>query len=304
MAATFDVIVPVPLVFDPDVVNIAVNDTVRWTITDITALHNVTNIGGCPYPGFGSPPAMMYFQQYSYTFSTAGVCNYVCTIHAGMAGTVNVGQGTTTTVRPITTTTVIATTTTRPITTTTVRATTTTRPTTTTVRATTTTRPTTTTTTVPDLQDVGIREIRAPKEIVASKTKRMSVEVKLKNNSGTTQTRSLSLTLDGKPISGSPVSVLLSKLQEKTVKFNVKFSESGTKLLRASLSFADANPVNDNETVTVRVKDNSAQRNNNNDNNDRDRNDGRDNNDRDRNDGRDNDDRGRNDGWDGGGRNR
>jgi Zn-dependent metalloprotease len=73
-----------------------------------------------------------------------------------------------------------------------------------------------------------------------------------KDNKGS-QTRSLSLTLNGVPVSGSPVSVTLTKHDEVKVKFDVLFSTAGTATLRASLSPADVNPANDTKTETVKV---------------------------------------------------
>ena len=67
------------------------------------------------------------------------------------------------------------------------------------------------------------------------------------------QTRSLSLTLNGVPVNGSPVSVTLTKHDEVKVKFDVLFGAAGIATLQASLSPADSNPANDTKTETVRV---------------------------------------------------
>jgi len=69
-----------------------------------------------------------------------------------------------------------------------------------------------------------------------------------KKNNKTPQTRSLSLTLNGVPVSGSPVSVTLTNNKEVKVKFDVLFGTPGTATLRASLSPADVNPANDTKT--------------------------------------------------------
>jgi hypothetical protein len=70
----------------------------------------------------------------------------------------------------------------------------------------------------------------------------------------TPQTRSLSLTLNGVPVSGSPVSITLKMGQEVHVKFDVLFAAPGTATLQASLSPHDVNPANDTLTETVIVK--------------------------------------------------
>jgi hypothetical protein len=138
---------------------------------------------------------------------------------------------TTTTITPTTTTT----TTVAATTTTTVAATTTTRPTTTT---------STTTTTVIRLPDVGILSVQAPDGIATGETRK--VEVVIRNFSRTPQTRSLSLTLNGVPVSGSPVSVTVTR--NDTVTFNVLFEKPGIATLRARLSPGDVNRANDTET--------------------------------------------------------
>jgi len=104
---------------------------------------------------------------------------------------------TTTTTVATTTTTVATTTTTRPTTTTTstVATTTTTVATTTTTRPTTTTTTGVTTTTVSTVGDVGIKDIAGPKKADTCKTKKY--EVKVKNNSNTSQTRNVQLFVNG-----------------------------------------------------------------------------------------------------------
>jgi len=70
----------------------------------------------------------------------------------------------------------------------------------------------------------------------------------IKDFSKTPQTRSLSLTLNGVPVSGSPVSITLTNNKAVKVKFNVLFATPGTATLRASLSPHDINPANDTKT--------------------------------------------------------
>jgi hypothetical protein len=98
--------------------------------------------------------------------------------------------------------------------------------------------------TVVRLPDVGILNVTAPDEILAGQTKK--VQVSIRNFSRTPQTRSLSLTLNGVPVSGSPVSVTLTR--NDTVTFNVLFGKSGVGTLRARLSPADVNRANDTKT--------------------------------------------------------
>jgi len=77
------------------------------------------------------------------------------------------------------------------------------------------------------------------------------------NFSKSAQTRSVNLTLNGVPVSGSPVSVSLGKgkkYNEADVTFNVVFGAEGTAVLKATLSPADEKPANDTATVTVKVK--------------------------------------------------
>jgi hypothetical protein len=66
----------------------------------------------------------------------------------------------------------------------------------------------------------------------------------------------VSLTLNGVPVSGSPVSVTLNKGQEINVKFTVTFTTPGNSVLTATLSPSDVNPANDTKTKTVKVKNN------------------------------------------------
>jgi hypothetical protein len=114
--------------------------------------------------------------------------------------------------------------------------------------------PSTTTTTIRGtLPDVGIVEIKgAPKRIDAGKVRK--VEVIVKNYGNSTQTRNVSLFLNGTPV-GPGVSVTLAKGKEQGVKFDVQFNTPGTDALKASLFPGDSNPDNDTKTMTVIVQD-------------------------------------------------
>ena len=70
--------------FNPAVVNVNVGDTVRWTNDDGVA-HNVSGLG------VGTPSGN-FLGTYSATFTQAGSFPYICSLHSGMAGTVNVAQ--------------------------------------------------------------------------------------------------------------------------------------------------------------------------------------------------------------------
>ena len=85
----------------------------------------------------------------------------------------------------------------------------------------------------------------APDGILAGQTKK--VQVSIRNFSRTPQTRSLSLTLNGVSVSGSPVSVTVTR--NDTVTFNVLFEKPGDAVLRARLSPRDVNPANDTDTL-------------------------------------------------------
>jgi hypothetical protein len=80
------------------------------------------------------------------------------------------------------------------------------------------------------------------------------VEVKVKNFSDSTQTRNVSLFLNGVN-TGIGQLITLQKGKEVTVKFNVHFSTPGTSVLEATLFPNDVNPANDTKTMTVKVKD-------------------------------------------------
>ena len=153
---------------------------------------------------------------------------------------------TVTTSTTTTTTTTTSTTTTTTSTTLTTTTTTTTTPTTTT---TTTTAATTTTTVRSTLGDVGITAVDAPKANAGSVSK---VKVKVKNYSNSSQTRNVSLFLNGQN-TGIGMLVTLDAGKEGSVIFNVEFDASGPATLEASLFPGDSNPSNDTEMVTVKV---------------------------------------------------
>jgi hypothetical protein len=92
--------------------------------------------------------------------------------------------------------------------------------------------------------------VNAPGGIDAGETRKVEVVIKdfSKKNNKTSQTRSLSLTLNGVPVSGSPVSITLTNNKAVKVKFNVLFGTPGIATLSASLSPTDINPANDTKT--------------------------------------------------------
>ena len=99
--------------------------------------------------------------------------------------------------------------------------------------------------------------IGVPKNIDKGDTGTVSVVVlDVKFLNGIPQTRSLSLTLNGVPVSGSPVSITLTKKKPiQAVPFKILFAKQGTAVLKATLSPADVNPANDTLTRTVTVRD-------------------------------------------------
>ena len=68
--------------YAPDVVNVAVGDTVTWTNTDSTSHTSTSDTpgwdSGIVAPGRG----------FSFNFQSAGTFRYHCAIHPGMVGTV------------------------------------------------------------------------------------------------------------------------------------------------------------------------------------------------------------------------
>jgi len=67
--------------------SVPVNGTVTWTWSGVMA-HNVTfTAGPAPLP---TTSCTQSFGSHSVTFTTAGNYDYVCTLHAGMAGSVMV----------------------------------------------------------------------------------------------------------------------------------------------------------------------------------------------------------------------
>ena len=97
-----DVAVGPGFVFNPDIVNISVGDTVRWTWAD--SGHSVTSGHPCSADSqFCSPDDMNCFPGvlsnagtvYQHTFANAGTYSYFCLSHClvGMTGVVNVSSG-------------------------------------------------------------------------------------------------------------------------------------------------------------------------------------------------------------------
>lgn len=67
--------------FEPRTIQVAVGDTVTWSFEG-SALHNVSG------PGFKSKNLKQ--GEFEETFNSAGEVDYVCTLHPGMKGTVEV----------------------------------------------------------------------------------------------------------------------------------------------------------------------------------------------------------------------
>ena len=76
--------------FSPSTVSVAVGGTVRWVNATATA-HTITPATPTQTGVWVSVnvPAQNTF-VFSHTFNTAGTYNYLCTVHAGMSGTINV----------------------------------------------------------------------------------------------------------------------------------------------------------------------------------------------------------------------
>lgn len=68
--------------FVPETIEIAVGDTVTWSFEG-SALHNVS--------GSGFKSKNQKDGTFEETFNSAGEVDYVCTLHPGMKGTVEVG---------------------------------------------------------------------------------------------------------------------------------------------------------------------------------------------------------------------
>jgi plastocyanin len=76
--------------FSPDTVSIQVGDTVTWT--NAQGFHNVLlGDSRINQPGFPNDPA--WNPPPSRTFDAAGSYTFICEVHPGMTGTVNVGDG-------------------------------------------------------------------------------------------------------------------------------------------------------------------------------------------------------------------
>jgi plastocyanin len=71
--------------FDPETLTIKPGETVTWT-NDDTVGHDVTGDGFKS----GEPGAMGGGDTYEHTFQKAGTFDYVCSVHPGMKGTVEV----------------------------------------------------------------------------------------------------------------------------------------------------------------------------------------------------------------------
>lgn len=69
--------------FDPKTAEVAVGETVTWRFEGNSA-HNVSG------EGFASD--LMKDGEFEHTFDEAGEFDYVCTVHPGMAGTVEVSD--------------------------------------------------------------------------------------------------------------------------------------------------------------------------------------------------------------------
>jgi plastocyanin len=68
--------------FSPNAITVSPGTTVTWTWASDAALHNVTFNDGTASTTQGAGTT------FSRTFGTAGTFNYVCTLHAGMTGSV------------------------------------------------------------------------------------------------------------------------------------------------------------------------------------------------------------------------
>jgi plastocyanin len=70
--------------FDPETLNISKGTTVKWINKD-DADHTVTSSDG-----FFDSKTVAGGDTFQHTFDSTGIYDYVCTIHSGMSGTVNV----------------------------------------------------------------------------------------------------------------------------------------------------------------------------------------------------------------------
>jgi len=81
-----------PFSLAPSVLDIQVNDTVRWQ-NDDTAIHTITT--GTPHLGFDGridSGLLSPGETFSYKFGKSGVYEYYCLFHPWMTGLVNVGE--------------------------------------------------------------------------------------------------------------------------------------------------------------------------------------------------------------------
>ena len=75
--------------FSPKALTVAKGTTVKWT-NDDSVPHDVTKKSG-PGPDFSSGSGnLAKGATYQQTLSTPGTIEYVCTVHPGMSGTINV----------------------------------------------------------------------------------------------------------------------------------------------------------------------------------------------------------------------
>jgi plastocyanin len=95
-SATFGVSIG-NLFFNPQTLTITVNDTVVWTNT-VATQHTTTSAGEWDSGNLGLN------ETFAFTFTSAGVFSYICTIHpADMTGTITVLAGATSTPTPTST---------------------------------------------------------------------------------------------------------------------------------------------------------------------------------------------------------
>jgi plastocyanin len=72
--------------FKPGTIKVKVGDTITWT-NDGAVAHTVTATGGADFDSGTLAPG----KSFTFTADKAGTLSYVCTIHAGMQGTIEVG---------------------------------------------------------------------------------------------------------------------------------------------------------------------------------------------------------------------
>jgi plastocyanin len=72
--------------FGPGTIKVKVGDTITWTNHGGVA-HTVTATGGADFDSGSLAPG----RSFTFTADKAGTISYVCTFHAGMQGTIQVG---------------------------------------------------------------------------------------------------------------------------------------------------------------------------------------------------------------------